>query len=226
MKKITVILISAILLLFYLFSTSCSNRNQSLNDTKKIVDSTFNRLGISLIDSVYINDNSLIIEIQYIDNFYLTDESNELILSFLFYNLDNHLQNYESVIVRTLYKGLSDDETNIYKPTAINRMQNRFRNNALFKESFLQLIQNLDALEVISLNELIRDIKIAAPNLYEHQGGFWILVEDYTKTYVDTTSVPFISMNLLYKAAEFPERPIKPEVIKSFFNTCSEYEVR
>ncbi len=216
------IIISTILLFYFLLSPSCSNGTQSINEIKEKIDAIYHELGIIINDTVYTHDNSLVIEIQYIKDYYLTDESNDLIICFLFYRLGNMLEDFESVVVRTLFKGLSDDNTDIYKANSIERMQSRFVKNIRFRKTFLYLIKNLNANEIIGFNELIIDTKVAAPDLFKQEGEFWLLVEDYTKYCNDTTSVAFKSMNLLQKATKFPERPFKPEVIEGIINLCNE----
>ena len=101
-------------------------------------------------------------------------------------------------------------------------MQSRFTKNIQFKNIFLYLVKNLNANDIIGFNELIIDTKIAAPDLFKHEGEFWLLVEDYSKYCSDSTSITFKSMNLLQKATKFPERPFKPEVIEGIIALCKE----
>jgi hypothetical protein len=213
-----IIIASCIFPISLLAITGCTN------DQVKIiydsVDSSYRDLNIKVNDSIYEKNSTLYINIEYISNYYLMDESNELITSYLFSNLGSILNKYNSVIIETMFYKLSDVKVSVYKPDAVKRMQNRFTSNQLFKDAFCYFIKNSNSNEILGFNEIINDFEVYLPEKNLYKGNFWNLIENYTINYKDSTSNDYLSVKLLYEAAKYPKLKLHPEVIKTFMEMC------
>jgi hypothetical protein len=200
------------------------------NYDHKIVDSIgtsiqqeFKELQINSQFQIEVRSDTLMFRIVYTNNYFITDETNQLILAHLMFKLDTLLLLYNHVKVRYRWDDLADDRTVVYSKKGILENQNKLKNNLCFYRMTRFLIQNISTNDVIGYNIMIKDLREKyLPNAFTYMGTFWLMIYDYSKHCREENSDLDNQMKLLLKASQYPKAPINSKVLEKVIEMCDE----
>ena len=220
MKKVIQILILAFIL------QSCANKKGIVTVNLPILDSlthkTLNSFGITASSRHAFIDNKLIVHIEYLENYFLLEGTERLINSFVLASFDSLINSVDTTIIFSTYKGLVDTTQSIYTKETIKMYQNELETNYLFKEMVTYTLNEINSSEDIAFESITDDLRTLVPDKFQHKGGFWLLLHNYTLNCCDTTSNAYKSMHMFSYATHFPKYLVCPEVIDSLMKYCEQ----
>ena len=220
-----IIRVKKIIFLFVvLLLMSCSTSKNSPNNSEilNIIEDVWNDLGIKASTEVKIQKESLNINITYYDDYFILDETNQLINSIVLYSLDPLIASYDTVRFTYKYDDLSGVYSEIYPKTKIKSIQNESDKYELFQELVIFILKELNNYEVVGYKVLNEDLIKLYPKKYGHRGSFWLLLYNFSLDCCDTSSTAYKSMHLFRKGAHYPKQEVAPFVIDSVINYCED----
>ncbi len=203
-----------ILTIVFLFS-KCNYRNNDKNikQYKTIVSSTWEELGIPVIDTLVIKEKNLYYLVIFKDNYHLQQETNFLLYSYLFYRLDTLMNDIDSVKIAHRYKGLQGINYFFFSRKEIMIKQLLLKYNELFRNSFVYIINNCNTEDILLYNNLIEFLRKEDPDLFEKDESFWSFLFKYTQCPCDKKSIEFQSMDLFLFMVSNSKHPFKTKAI-------------
>jgi hypothetical protein len=185
-----------------------------------ISQNVWNDLGIEASTGFEAKNNSLTINIKYIDEYFLFDETNHLINSYLLYSLDSLITYFDTIIVVSNFDKLTDILEVKYHKDHVKKIQEEAASNQLFINMVKFTLNGINNYDEVGFEDLINDLKELTPDEFQHQGSFWVLLYNYSLNCCDSTSIAYKSMHVLNNAAHYPKRPWRPEILDSLINYC------
>jgi len=211
-------------IVFYLVLLLSCNYKRNINIEQEkfnsITQNVWDKLGIKANTDFKIENKNLLLDINYVENYFLLDETNHLINSYLLFSMDTLATCFDSVIINTRFTNLAGIQEVKYSKENVISIQKETAGNQLFCNMFVFILNNINNYDDIGFDDLIKDLKELAPDAFQHQGSFWLLLHNYSLNCCDSTSIAYKSMHMLERAAQYPKRPWHPEIIDSLINYC------
>lgn len=210
--------------LFIITLFSCNNKTMKENDTISLIKEKTNIVwedtGIILEDSISVIDNSLYFDLKFIDDYFLLDETKDVLFSYLFYSLDTLIHKYDTIYITQSYIDLIDINKYSYTKNDVLRKQLKFEQNPLFKDLCIYSLMNLNTNEIIVFHEIIKDINF---HVYSDQKEkvplFWELLYKYTQKCCNKHSIERISMLIIFDVVT-EKVDNRKDVIQYIIDTC------
>ncbi len=199
------------LILFFcaiLFSCTSPNKEKELR-IGSAIHQILSGLNIDAEIGVECDINSLRISIDYIEKYFLLEETNKLLNSFLLYSLDSFLIEFDTVTIEREYTDFIDSFSDVYIHSNIESVKKTFVGNSLFLSIVEFLLSEIDNIDEIAFEEVNKELKELQIPGFQSNGSFWLLLLDYSNNCCDSASIEFKSMSV-YKTAVDCIRPSNP----------------
>lgn len=185
-----------------------------------LTQKTISEFGITASTRLSLIDNKLLIHIDYLNDYFLLEGTEKLIKSFVLASFDSLVNSVDTTIMFSTYKDLVDSTESIYTKEIIQMYQDELVKNPLFKEMVTYSLREFNSTDDIALETITDDLRSLVPNKFQHNGGFWVLLYNYTLSCCDSTSNAYKSMYMFSHATHYPEYQVRPEVIDSIIKYC------
>ena len=217
----------------YIIIGGCSHSSNSSERTNdytfkldSISDDVWKELDIRAEDSVFQDSKAIFFHIHFIDNYFLTDETNERIFQYLFFKAYSQIilkKELEQVHVKCSFNNLQDIMIRDFSLKKIKENQQIFNENELYKRLFVFLIKNLNTEELIEFDYILERINKANTENGLTFLGFWSFIDSYSENCCANDSLVHKKMSIIKHASEYPKAPHRPDIIRGLIEIGDEY---
>lgn len=213
--------------MLFVLSSCSSEKQDNIKKEKQIkivTERTFKNLGIGITDSIVIRQNVLNFKVEYVNNYYIMDKTNIFIFSYLIYNLDYLVTNFDTINFYYSFKNLVDGKfLKSDKNKTISVIQ-EFKTNPLCISLVPYLFKNSNTNEIIGINEMIKNLRnYLSEDEYPFRGDFWDFFYSYTLNCCDSSSEYHKIMKEIKHASEYPKHPMRPDIFEKIINEGKTY---
>lgn len=203
--------------------TSISHKDENKIMIKESIEKSLETIGIVANYSLSENNTMLMIQLHYLENYQITNESNYHILGYLLYDLDTLVTNRNILFSYTL-EGLTGETKVYFDSTHINETVMNFKKNPLYLKIIPYIFNEVLADEMVWFDCTIEDINEHFPDsLFGYKGAFLDLVYLYSLNSCNDSSFVHKQMHLFDYAVNNPKAPVRPDVIDQIITKSTLY---